>query len=306
MTPSGPTIWASYRDYLLIDCQRAPRTVSAYRWIIWDWFSFLGEKSWHRAGKQDLHRYLDRATRSGRAHGRNLGPNARLHYAATITAFYAWCYAAGHLRRDPMAAVKLPKGGVPRARSFKRRELRQILLAAEPDPRLHLMCWLGYGEGLRCGEIAAARVEDVDLYGQPPRLLVHGKGGKTRLLPVYPQVRSAIVRMLSARGNPRVGPLVESRRHAGASMTPGSVSRALSDHIRSLDIDGSGHGLRHSFATELLAAAGEEHAYTLAKLMGHVDTKLIERLYALRYPGKPDRLLAQLPNPRHSTSKERP
>jgi integrase len=87
-------------------------------------------------------------------------------------------------------------------------------------------------------------------------------------------------------------------------MTPGSVSRALSDHVRGLGIAGSGHGLRHSFATELLAAAGEEHAYTLAKLLGHVDTKLIEKLYALRYPGKPDRLLSHLPDPRQPQPRE--
>lgn len=304
LTAAG--VWSHYRDYLLLDCARAARTVSAYRYIIWTWFGFLGAKAWYKATAKDLQRFLDRPTRSGRAHGTHLAPNTRLHYAATVCGFYAWCHAAGYLHRNPMAGVKLPKGGQPQARSFSQWELRQILLAAEPDPRLLVMCWLGYGEGCRCAEIAACRVEDVDLYGKPPRLLVHGKAGRDRLLPVYPEVRAAIVRMLSARGNPRVGPLVESRRAAGEPMTPGSVSRALSDHVRGLGIDGSGHGLRHSFATELLAAAGEERAYTVAKLMGHVDTKLIERLYALRYPGEPDRVLAQLPDPRQLGPREVP
>ena len=38
MTPSGPTIWGHYREWLLLehDPPRAPRTVSAYRYIIWD------------------------------------------------------------------------------------------------------------------------------------------------------------------------------------------------------------------------------------------------------------------------------
>lgn len=295
---SGPAIWASYRTYLLVDCQRAARTVTAYRYIIWDFFGFLDPKPWNKATAKDLQRFLDRPTRSGRAHGQRLAPNTRLHYAATVCGMYAWAHKAGYLTRNPMAAVKLPKGGQPQARSFSQWELRQILLAAEPDPRLYVMCWLGYGEGCRCGEIAACLIEDIDLYGRPPRLLVHGKGGRDRLLPIFPEVRAAVVRMLSARGNPRVGPLVESRRQTGEPMTPGSVSRALSEHVRGLGIDGSGHGLRHSFATELLAAAGEERAWTIAKLMGHADTKLLMRLYALKFLGEPDRVLAFLPDPR--------
>ena len=143
------TIWRRWRYYLVVDAQRRPRTVSAYRYVIWDWFGFLDPKPWHKATAKDLHRYLERPTRSGRAAGTRLGANTRLHYSATICAFYAWAQASGHLRRNPMAQVRTPRGGIPVPRSFPLPDLRQILLAAEPDPRLYIMAALAYFAGLR-------------------------------------------------------------------------------------------------------------------------------------------------------------
>ena len=60
MTLSAATIWAHYRDWLLLehDPPRAPRTVAAYRYIVWDFIGFLDPKPWHRATKGDLRRYV--------------------------------------------------------------------------------------------------------------------------------------------------------------------------------------------------------------------------------------------------------
>jgi integrase len=294
------TVWSDYRTWLLVDCGRAIRTVRAYRRTLWDWFVFLDTKPWNRATAKDLQRFLDRPTRSGRAKGHHLAPNTRLHYAATIKAFYAWAHAAGHTRRDPLATFKLPKGGIPIPRGFDMWELRQILLGADHDPRLWLMCWMAYGQGCRVAEIAAARIEDVDTGGPLPRVTVHGKGSRDRTLPLYPEVSAAIRRLLAERGHPRVGPLVASRTRPGEPMTPGSVSRALSDHIRGLGIDGSGHGLRHSGATEMLAAAKGRNLEDVRQWLGHVDDRTTRR-YVLAYPWHLEEAVAGLPDPTQPT-----
>jgi integrase/recombinase XerC len=290
------TIWKRWRYYLVVDAQRRPRTVTAYRFIIWDWFAFLDPKGWHKATARDLHRYLNRPTRSGRAAGNRLGANTRLHYAATVCAFYAWAQASGHLRKNPMAGVKLPRGGIPVPRSFPLPDLRQILLAAEHDPRLYVMCVLGYFCGLRCAEIAQVRVEDLTL-GDRPRLLVHGKGGRDRILPLHPELRAAVVRVLAAGGHPKVGPLVSSRRRPGEPMTPGSVSRALSDHIRGLGIEGSGHGLRHSAATELLAAERGRNLQQVVAFLGHRSDRTTRR-YVQAYDWELADQIPRIPDPR--------
>ena len=290
------TIWRRWRYYLVVDAQRRPRTVSAYRYVIWDWFGFLDPKPWHKATAKDLHRYLERPTRSGRAAGTRLGANTRLHYSATICAFYAWAQASGHLRRNPMAQVRTPRGGIPVPRSFPLPDLRQILLAAEPDPRLYIMAALAYFAGLRAAEIAAVRVEDLTM-GDRPRLVVHGKGGRDRILPLHPELRAAVVRVLAEQGHPNVGPIVSSRRRPGEPMTPGSVSRALSDHIRGLGIEGSGHGLRHSAATELLAADRGRNLQQVVAFLGHKSDRTTRR-YVQSYDWELAEAVPLIPDPR--------
>lgn len=277
------TIWRRYRRYLVLDCERRPRTVSAYRWVFWSWVEFLGDKPWHRATAKDLQRYLERPPRSGRAAGGRLGANTRLHYSACLTSFYAWAHVSGHLRKNPMAGVKLPKGGIPIPRSFPLVELSDILAAAErSDDRLYAACLLAYTQGLRAAEIAGLKIEDVHLDEQP-RLLVHGKGGKLRILPLHPEMRAVIVRMLAERGFPRVGALVTSRRFPGEPMTPGSVSRMLSDHIRKrCEIDGSGHSLRHSFALRLLEAEEGRNLEQVRQALGH-ESDRTTRIYISSY-----------------------
>jgi integrase len=311
-------IWERYWTWLR-ESGRSPRTIDSYRFPVWDWFDFLGLRPWHKGNGNDLRRYLDRPARGGRARGRRLGPNTRQHYAKAIVGLYRFAYESGQLRRNPMATFRLPRGGAPLPRNFTLEQIRMILLAAVHDARLYCMVALGYYAGLRVAEIAALRIEEIHLEPLTPAdeqdeqrppgwLLVHGKGRKDRAVPIHPELHAAIVLLLTSQGWPRVGPLVVGRGQSyGQPMTPGSISRALSDHIRSVPdptpddpdrkLEGSAHGLRHSFATELLAAAGEENLYTVSKLLGHAGTAITEKVYVASYRGRPAEVLAKLPSP---------
>lgn len=310
---STAAIWSHYRTWLLVDADKAPRTVRAYRVVCWDWFAYLEghkpPKRWDKLSGRDgpklLARFLDRPARSGRAKGQRLAPNTRLHYAHIVKGLYTFAFDAELIGKNPMAKVKLPKGGQPVARGFDPGQLREILLTAELlDDRLYVMAALAYGAGLRCAEIAAVRIEDIHLERRA-WLLVHGKGRKERAIPLVPEARAAIIRMLATRGMPRVGPLVVSRGvHPGEQMTPGSVSRALSNHIRKqCDIDGTPHGLRHTFAQMLIAEAGEQHVLTLARLLGHEGTRVVERVYLGGYRGLPEQVMDKVPFPTRRTVK---
>jgi integrase/recombinase XerC len=303
MALSSATIWEHYRTFLLVDAVGgygySPATVHSYRSVLWDFWAFLDPKPWRKATPADLRRFLDRPARSGRTKGHRLAPNTRLQYASIICSFHAWAHLYEHTGRNPMAKVKLPKGGTPTARNFDHDQLREILCSAEVlDDRLYVMAALAYGAGLRCAEIAGLRVEDVHL-DRRGWLKVLGKGRKNRVLPLGPEVKAAIVRMLATRGSPRTGPLVASRGpRPGEQMTPGSVSRALSNHIRKhCGIDGSGHALRHSFAQELIAAAGQDKLMTVSRLLGHEDTRVTDRVYLRGWQGEPEHVLEKLPFP---------
>jgi integrase len=293
---SGHAAWGEWRTWLLVDADAAPSTIDEYRYVVWDWLAFLGDKPWQRATKGDLRAYLDRPTRSGRAQGRHLGANTKLHYAATVKAFYAFCHGAGLIGKDPMAAFKLPRGGIPVPRSLSQDQVRQVLLAAQPDERLNLIAWLAYGQACRVGEIAAARIEDVTLGGPLPVITVHGKGRRDRTLPLHRQVKAAIVRTLASQGHPRVGPLVTSRVRPGEPMTPTSVSRQLSQLCHGLGLDASGHALRHSAATEMLTAAKGRNLEDVRQFLGHKDSRTT-RIYVARYPWNLEEAVDLIPDP---------
>ena len=60
----------------------------------------------------------------------------------------------------------------------------------------------------------------------------------------------------------------------------------------------TGHSLRHSFATHLLAAGRGRNLYSVSKALGHASTEVTETTYTSGYLGDFGELAALLPDPR--------
>jgi integrase len=312
--PSALTIWGHYRTFLLVELERRPATVYDYRKILFLFWAFLGQgakpKGWHQATRKDLTRFLQRPSQANSPNPGHLSANSRKHYGAAVRCFYRWAHVHEYLPKDRMASFTLPRAGQARPRSLSREDLAVVLEAAEFDPRLACVCWLAYGQGMRAAEIAAVRLEDIDL-GRRPTLLVHGKGGRPRVLPVVNSEVQAAIRRLLVDRRERVGPLVCSRTVPGSPLSPHTISSMLSRFIRSQTkadgsgpIDASGHGLRHSFTEFLLEEAGEDKLVTISRLLGHRSTSVTETVYALRYRGDQAGVLGYLPVPTRRTVKQ--
>jgi site-specific recombinase XerD len=298
-TLSFPAAFQRYRHHLQVERQRRLRTIAAARYVLWDWHGWLAAKgtAWQRATRRDVGRWLDRPTRSGRAAGARIGVNTREHYLTAVRSFYRWAERERLIGRgrDPTAGIAA-RGAAPVPRALPVADLRTVLVAAEHDSRLEVMVALGYFCGLRAAEIANCRVEDIHTDDQP-RILVHGKGGRDRVVPLHPQAERVLRRHL-ALDRRRVGPLVVGRgQSSGRPMTPGSVSRALSEHLRALGIQASGHALRHSAATEMLRAARGRNLEDVREFLGHADTRTT-RPYILAYNFDVADAVAVLPDPR--------
>ncbi|HEY6794275.1 MAG TPA: tyrosine-type recombinase/integrase, partial [Kineosporiaceae bacterium] len=111
--------------------------------------------------------------------------------------------------------------------------------------------------GLRCGEVAALRLEDIDW--RAGQVSVRGKGGRRDLLPLPVEVGQAIADYLQA-GRPAtaIGRTVFVRvlaPHRALSST--GVTQAVAAAARRAGLGTVyGHRLRHSAATAMLAAGG--------------------------------------------------
>lgn len=179
--------------------------------------------------------------------------SARTRYIdiSHISAFYKWAMREGHCDIDPTTRIDRPKVRPGLPRPIDGDDLRLALLQAA-DPALSAMLHLAAFGGLRCAEIAGMRSEDIS----GDMMLVHGKGGKQRVIPVHPLVHASI-RALHASS---YGPLFD--------VPAWKVSHIIRDHLQACGIRASAHQLRHWFGTAAYEASGGD-LRMVQELLGH-------------------------------------
>lgn len=114
-------------------------------------------------------------------------PNTARSRRTTYRAFYAWAVEAGHVEASP--ALAIPRQPLPIARPRPVPDAAYQAAIAAAGPRERLMCRLAAEHGLRRAEVAQvwpARDVVADLYGWS--LVVRGKGGKERMVPLLDDV----------------------------------------------------------------------------------------------------------------------
>jgi integrase/recombinase XerD len=302
VTPEALQAWGWYYE-VLVDRQCSPRTISTYRRSLFAFWAFIQPRPWWRPTGRALQRFLDRPAQPP-ARSSRLSESTRANESNSVLLFYRRAAAGeGLLARDPLRRVRPVRPPTPIPRAVDLDQVRALLAAAEAtDPRMALMIWLAYGLGLRCGEIAAARVEDVRLHGRAA-MLVHGKGGKDRLVAIGPLVKETLGAHLARRAH--TGPLVEGRSREGEPngqhLLPGTVSAILSRWMHAGGFPMSAHQLRHTFATELLAADQGRNLRAVSRLLGHANTAVTERVYTAGYDADSYAAVALLPDPRRAS-----
>ncbi len=125
-----------------------------------------------------------------------------------------------------------------------------------------------YGAGLRIGE-ALGLTGDILPIGET--MSVTGKRQKTRIVPILPEVRTAIGTYadICPYGVAKGVPLFRGAR--GGPLEPGMVRRAVQAARTRLNLSDrtTPHALRHSFASHLLARGADLRS--LQELLGHAS-----------------------------------
>lgn len=215
--------------------------------------------------------------RAWMAHERLRGTSARTLARATsaVRGFYAWLADTGAADNEAVLALRTPKRprGLPRPVAAP--DARAVLDLSEVTPaqawiaaRDRAVLTLLWGAGLRVSEALSLRWSVAPL-GET--LMVAGKGGKRRNLPVLPVVRAAVeaYRALCPHRPPPDGPLFLGAR--GGALNDRLVRRAMQQAREALGLPETAtpHALRHAFATQLLAAGGDLRA--VQELLGHAS-----------------------------------
>jgi integrase/recombinase XerC len=128
-----------------------------------------------------------------------------------------------------------------------------------------------YGSGLRISEALGLKRQDVPVPDKGDTILVAGKGGKLRMVPVLQPVLQLIADYvaLCPYALPADGPLFVGAK--GGPLSPRVVQLAMAELRGALGLADTAtpHALRHSFATHLLARGGDLRA--IQELLGHAS-----------------------------------
>ena len=268
--PSLPERW---RQHLSLDRRRSAHTVRAYVATAERLVAFLAEHQGQAVTAASLAR-LEQADLRAYLASRRVDGIGNISAARELSAVRGFLkFVGGAEARVPQLKGPRVKRGLPRPIS--------------PDEALALAGdvaegaredWIGardwavllllYGAGLRIGE-AMGLMGDILPLGDTLR--VTGKRGKTRLVPLLPQVRAAIETY--ADQGPwtpeRDQPLVRGAR--GGPLSAALIRRSVQGARGRLGLSDrtTPHALRHSFATHLLGRGADLRS--LQELLGHAS-----------------------------------
>jgi integrase/recombinase XerD len=205
---------------------------------------------------------------------RDLAPATVARRSAALRRFYGFLVDEGLRKDDPSAALPRPRLERPLPRILDTDEVATIFKQAEDRAssghgnavRNLALLELLYGSGLRASELVT--LPRGALRKGQPFLILRGKGGKERLVPISTRAEAAVERWLEQATGPSAWLFPGGKAH---------LSRVrLFQIVRQMAADAgisperiSPHVLRHAFATHLLSGGADLRV--LQSLLGHAD-----------------------------------
>lgn len=188
--------------------------------------------------------------------------------------WFNWLLQEGVLDSNPFAKVPKPKLEQVVKRALTDDEIRRLLRTQNSKHWLTLrdraLVTLLLSTGLRAMEAHQLKVKDAN----GDALLIKGKGGKQRIVPLTPQARLAIKRYLVACPH-RPQPDDPLWWGNSGALTLDGLKQAVRDLGARAGIQCGAHQLRRTFATRLLqSGASMEH---VRLLMGHSDYTVLRQ-----------------------------
>ena len=282
--PLVPSIEA-FLDVMVAERGAAGNTVSAYARDLSDLSAELSGRgvAIDGATTEDLRVYLAAlADRPGAKQGRIAATTAARRLSA-MRQFYRFLVSEGWRTDDPTSTLDGPSLGRPLPKLLSEAETGRLLDAAArqggPEgSRLLALLETLYATGLRVSELVGLPLTAIDPEGR--FLIVRGKGGKERLVPLNDAARAALAVYLPHRAHflgperpdapsPFVFPSATAR---DGHLTRQRFGQMLKDLAVAAGLPPSRlspHVVRHAFATHLLDHGADLRA--VQTMLGHAD-----------------------------------
>lgn len=246
-------------------------------------------------------------------HDEGLSSATRARRLSAIKQLYRFAFEEGWRDDNPAIQIKGPGKSKSLPKTLTIEEVGRLLEAARASRRdaVRNTCLMEllYATGMRVTELVTLPVSAAR--GDPKMLLVKGKGGKERLVPLSGPARDALSAHLKERdakededkkkGKPTSAFLFPSRGRSGHF-----TRHAFFTLIKKLSVEAgvnpnkvTPHTLRHAFATHLLAGGADLRA--IQTMLGHADVATTEI-----YTHVVDERLAELVHTHHPLARKTP
>ncbi|MBS1303665.1 site-specific tyrosine recombinase XerD [Loktanella sp. SALINAS62] len=285
MTPQPMMRWIqTFVAAQAAELDAARNTQLAYARDLADFADWLADKGLHFADatQDDVAGYLIDCDRLGLARA------TRARRLSSIRQLYRFAFEEGWRHDNPAIRIKGPGKAKSLPKTLSVEQVGRLLQAARDSgaDALRNTCLLEllYATGMRVTELVSLPVSSAR--GDPRMLLVLGKGGKERLVPLSPPARMAVRDWLAAwdatqddrraDGKPVSKFLFPARGKAG-HMTRQRFFVLIKELATTAGIDPDDvtpHTMRHAFATHLLAGGADLRAIQI--MLGHADVATTE------------------------------
>ena len=253
-------------------------TLSAYGRDLRDWSAALKPKTLLNASTGHLEGVLAGWAEAG------LGASTAARKLSALKQYCLFIQMEGLRADNPAHRLRAPKAAKPLPKGLDQEAVERLLQTAASDPspkglRLTAMLEILYACGLRVSELVSLRMAQT--LRRDDCLVIRGKGGRERLVPLTPPALEALAAWKAVRettlpsgveATSRAKPFVFPSGAKSGHLTRERFAQMLKDLAVQAGLDAdrvSPHVLRHAFATHLLEGGADLRA--VQTLLGHAD-----------------------------------
>jgi integrase/recombinase XerD len=285
LTPGDHRAISAFLDAQAAEAGAAQNTLLAYGRDLRDVSDWLDGRGLSLAelSREMVEDYLTHCDAQG------LSRATRARRLSSIRQFTRFALEEGWREDDPAIRIAGPGRAKRLPKTLDRAEVDALLAAAPqtgrgPAERARNLCLIEmlYATGMRVSELVTLPV--AACRGDPELLLIRGKGGKDRMVPLTSPARMAMAGWLELRDtappDSALGRLVGGKAGRWLFPAPGaaghmprqSFGRLLNDIAVRAGVDPARvtpHVIRHAFATHLLEGGADLRS--IQTLLGHAD-----------------------------------
>ena len=256
-----------FKDFLK-EKNRSSSTIVAYGKDVDQLVSFLSElekNHIHEVAKEDIEGFLAKLTKEGYT------PKTISRKINSTRTFYRFLKINEYITDDPSLLVEHPRYELAPPRILNPTEYRALRDSARNDPRMFAIIELLLQTGIRIGELAQLRLED--LQGDNLRIRPYEKH-EERVVPLNRSAKEALKRYLEARPQVKEDRIFVTK--SGKPFLIRNIRTAVERYFKLAEIENAKvNDLRHTFVSHHL-----KHGVSLvilSKILGHKRLSTTER-----------------------------